>query len=145
MDDITYVNTVSVEDYLMLRAAAGWRKIKANRAQIGLNNSAFIVAAKHNNQTVGMARVVTDGGYVAYIGDVSVLPEFQGRGIGRTMMQMVMEYINSLLEDGLQIYTILMSVAGKETFYNKFGFITRPDDNYGAGMHRWIGETEELT
>jgi len=31
-----------------------------------------------------------------------------------------------------------MSVKGKEEFYKKFGFWTRPTDNYGAGMVQFI-------
>ena len=139
MDEITYVNTISVKDYNTLRAAVGWSPFKENRAQIGLNNSAFIVAAKYSDgRTVGMARVVSDGGSVAYIGDVAVLPEFQGCGIGKAIMQQVMDYIHSTLEDDFTIYAILMAAKGREAFYNKFGFVTRPTDEYGAGMHQWL-------
>lgn len=47
--------------------------------------------------------------------DVAVLPEFQGRGLGRRIME-------SLL-NGLSMDTVLLySVPGKQGFYEKFGF-----------------------
>ena len=139
MNDVIYINTLSVTDYNMLREAAGWGSIKANRAQTGLDNSAFLISAKHTDgRCIGMARVVSDGGYVVYISDVVVLPEFQGRGIGTKMMQLVMEYINSTVEDDFTVMVILVSAKGRESFYNQFGFITRPSEKYGAGMTQWI-------
>lgn len=32
----------------------------------------------------------------------------------------------------------LMAVKGKEEFYKKFGFVERPNENFGCGMHQWI-------
>ena len=32
----------------------------------------------------------------------------------------------------------LMSAIGKETFYEKFGFVKRPRDRRGAGMDLWL-------
>jgi len=139
LEDIEYINTLSVLEYNALRESAGWGTVKENRAQIGLDNSAFILAARHSDgRTIGMARVVSDGGYVVYISDVVVLPEFQGRGIGKKMMQIVMDYINSTAEDDFTMMVTLVSAKGRESFYNQFGFIARPSEKYGAGMCQWI-------
>ena len=139
MNDITYTNTLSVHDYNTLREAVGWPSVKENRAQIGLNNSMFIVSAKHTDgKTIGMARIVGDGGYVAYISDVAVLPEYQGRGIGKKLMQKTMDFLSSILEDDLTIMVILVAAKGKESFYKQFDFIERPSEKFGAGMTQWI-------
>ena len=136
--EVTYVNTITAEDFNKLRKSVGWTEISARRAKTGIDNSAFIVAAICEGKTVGMARVVSDGGYIALIVDVIVLPEYQGKGIGKTMMNMVMQYINNSIISGEGIFVNLMAAKDKEPFYKKFGFIERPNEKYGAGMTLWI-------
>lgn len=135
---ISIINSISVTDYNMLRKSVGWNEIAINQAQTGINNSTYLVAAVCNNKTVGMARLVSDGGYICVIVDVIVLPEFQGKGIGKTMISLVMEYINSSIETGEGVFINLMSAKGREAFYRQFGFVERPDNNFGAGMSQWI-------
>jgi hypothetical protein len=36
----------------------------------------------------------------------------------------------------------LMAAQGKEEFYKKFGFFTRPDETHGCGMCQWIQAQE---
>ena len=140
--NITYTNTVSAEDCNKLRNSAGWPQMHPDQIKIGLKNSAFIVAAKDEEVTVGMARIVSDGGYVVFIVDVLVLPEYQRKGIGKTMMSKIMEYIQGNLKDDYCIQVDLMAAKGKERFYEEFGFIKRPDDNYGCGMTQRIKANE---
>ena len=133
---IEYVNTLSAEDFNRLRAAVGWMPVTLRRAAIGLANTAFIVAAVDGDQTVGMARVLTDGGYVVYIADVVVLPEYQGRGIGDGLMQRVMAYIRENLvdEDDQFVLTFLVAAEGKEAFYNRYGLTARPLPSMGLNI-----------
>ena len=49
-----------------------------------------------------------------------------------------MEYIHSQLNDGYCIQVDLMAAKGREAFYEKFGFVKRPDDNWGCGMTQRI-------
>ena len=136
--EITYINSISVEDFNNLRVAVGWTEITAKKAKIGIDNSAFIVTAKCEEKSVGMARVVSDGGYIAIIVDVIVLPEYQGKGIGKAMMNMVMQYINNSISSGEGIYNNLMASKGIELFYKRFGFMERPNEKFGAGMTLWL-------
>ena len=136
--DIIYTNAISAEDCNRLRNSAGWPQMHLEQIETGLKNSAFIIAAKDGNNTVGMARLVSDGGYVVFIVDVLVLPEYQRKGIGKTMMEKIMEYICGKLKDGYCIQVDLMAAKGRESFYEKFGFIKRPDDNFGCGMTQRI-------
>lgn len=138
--DIQYKNSISVADYNHLRKSAGWKQIAYKQAQVGINNSAYLVAAIYGDITIGMARVVSDGGYIAIIVDVIVLPEFQGKGIGKAMMNMVMEFIKNSIVEGEAVYVNLMAAKGRETFYKQFGFEERPDEKLGAGMTQWISK-----
>ncbi len=105
---------------------------------MGLRNSAYIVAAKDGETTVGMARLVSDGGYVVFVADVLVLPEYQGMGIGKAMMERLLRYIRGNMKAGYNVQIDLMSAKGKEGFYKKFGFIKRPDNTFGCGMTQRI-------
>ena len=136
--NITYTNTISADDCNKLRNSAGWPKMHLKQIETGLRNSIFIVAARDNDISVGMARIVSDGGYVYFIVDVLVLPEYQRKGIGNHMMEKIMEYIQNKLDDGYCIQIDLLVAKGKENFYEKFGFIRRPDDIYGCGMTKRI-------
>ena len=131
---ITYADTISAEDYAMLRASQGWLALSAPQVEAALRNSAFLVAAKDGARTVGMARLMSDGGYFAVVLDVVVLPEYQGRGIGRGMMTRLVRHLKDSLQPGEHSYTILTCAPGKEGFYEKFGFHQVPNEEEGAGL-----------
>ena len=134
---ITYCNKISVEDYNELRQSVEWPPIKPSKAQRGIDNTTCIIAMDED-KPVGMARILSDGGYVSYICDVIVRPEYQKLGIGKAVMNLVMEHImGDLKEDETQMI-ILVAVKEKENFYTKFGFEVRPNENAGAGMTQWV-------
>lgn len=122
----------------MLRASAGWRIINKEQAEAGLKGSAFLVAARDSEKSVGIARLVWDGGYAALIKDMLVLPEYQGMGIGSEMMIQMLDYLKSQMKPGWGMSIDLMSATDKEMFYKKFGFVSRPRERRGAGMDLWI-------
>ncbi len=136
--EIQYIHKISEKDYNRLRKAVGWFEIPSKQAEIGLKHTAFQIVATDNDIPVGMARLVSDGGYVQYIADVVVLPGYQGYGIGKKMINKIMDLIDEGLEDGDKALVCLMAAKGKEPFYKQFGLEERPNDNYGAGMSKWI-------
>ena len=140
--NIKYKNKISIDDYIKLRKTADWKDISRRQAKAGLKNSVYALSAKIGNKTVGMARIVGDGGYVMLIVDVVVLPEYRGAGIGTEMMKNVMEFIHNSVKDGEGVMAQLMSAKGRENFYKRFGFKPRPDDTFGAGMTQWIEASE---
>ncbi|MDD6646196.1 MAG: GNAT family N-acetyltransferase [Firmicutes bacterium] len=137
---IIYKSEMPVDEYNSMRQAVGWKVLDRAQAQTGLDNSAYLTAAWDGDKPVGMARVVSDGGYMTLVADVMVLPEYQGKGIGRQLMTNISEYFDSLGSDGRCIMVNLMATTGNEGFYRKFGFTERPNDAMGAGMVRWINE-----
>ena len=139
--DVKYTDKISVEDYNNLRKAVEWAELEKQQASTGISNSAFIVSAVVENTTVGVTRVVSDGGYIAIIVDVIVLPDFQGNGIGKTMMLKAMDYIKSTISEGQFVFVNLMAAKGKESFYSQFGFEARPNEKVGAGMTQWINHS----
>ena len=63
---------------------------------------------------------------------------FQKQGLGRLLMEKIMDYLHSQLKTGYRFMVCLMAAKGKEEFYKKFGFIDRPNENFGCGMHQWL-------
>jgi GNAT superfamily N-acetyltransferase len=97
-----------------------------------------MIVAYDGEEAVGMARLLHDGGFQAFIVDVVVMPEYQRMGIGKEMINSIIDYIYSHLDEGEIIYVGLMSAKGKEEFYEQFGFTQRPNDSLGSGMTQKI-------
>lgn len=135
---IDYKNDISVEDYNYLRKSVGWNEIDITQAKVGISNSLYLITAIHMNKTIGLVRVVGDGGYVAIIVDVIVLPDYQGKGIGKILLQKIMKFINNGIQEGQSVFINLMSAKGRETFYKQFDFTERPNELMGCGMTQWI-------
>ena len=140
MSYIKYTDNITADDYLMLRKAVGFKDLSARQAETALKNCAFIIVAKEDEKTVGMTRLVADGAYIAVVVDVMVLPRYQGMDIGSTMIEKTLDYIKSSIADGEQTAVYLAAAKDKEGFYERFGFVRRPDDEYGAGMSQWLSK-----
>jgi len=69
----------------------------------------------HADRLIGFGRAISDGVYQAAIYDCAVLPEFQGKGIGTTVM-------NNILPRISHCNVILYASPGKEGFYQTHGF-----------------------
>ncbi|MBR4083011.1 MAG: GNAT family N-acetyltransferase [Lachnospiraceae bacterium] len=132
-----YTNHMTGEEYNRLREAVDWRPITSGQAERGLKNTTFLVVAREEGQAIAMGRVLFDFGYTAYIGDVIVTPEYQGQGIGKRIVEKLMESVMNMAESDERIMFILGAAKGKEGFYEKLGFERRPNDFSGYGMTMW--------
>jgi ribosomal protein S18 acetylase RimI-like enzyme len=75
-----------------------------------------VLGLYHEGRQVGFARVVTDGLVFAYLTDVYVLPEHQGRGLGAAL-------VRAALEDGPhRDLRWLLHTADAQGLYRRFGF-----------------------
>ena len=118
----------SNKDFNKLFSSVGWDNEKINQNR---QNSVFAVSVYFNNKIVGMARVVGDGCYYT-VYDVVVHKNFQGQGIGRIVMNEIVKWYKTIEDDDSYLY--LGASEGKENFYEKFGFVSRPYGEIGAGM-----------
>lgn len=127
--------TPSTTDYNRLRRDAGWPEMDPATAERCLPRSLYAVCAFDGDEMVGTGRVVGDGGLCFYIQDVIVLRSHQGQGIGGALMDRIMTFIAAhAVQDS---YLGLMSAVGKEEFYIRYGFTSRPTDKLGCGMTRF--------
>ncbi len=131
---IEFKNIISPEGFCELRESVGFQKITINQAEIVLSNTSFIVNAVFNGKSVGIVRVLTDMLTDAYITDVIISPDFQGRGLGRKLMENVLAYLKKHSVSDVKLACSLYANPDKEPFYEKFGFQKLPNDKYGYGM-----------
>ena len=135
--NLEFSDTITAEEYIGFREAVGWTPIPVEQAKEGLDHS-YIYCLRRDGEPVALGRVVWDHGYVVYIADIIVLPEYQGNGYGRMIMDKIMAEINGWLKPGYRVMVSLLSAQGKEGFYERFGFDKRPSERYGCGMCQWI-------
>lgn len=131
-------NALKPEDFIDLRVSAGLLKTPFSQAQKALQNGLFSVAAFNGERAVGMGRLVGDGIMYWYIQDVVVLPKYQGQGIGKAIVERLVQYAEENSLPGTKATIGLMAAKNKEPFYEKLGFTRRPDENRGAGMTKWF-------
>ena len=78
-------------------------------------NSHTVIFVFDNEKLIGFGRAISDGVYQAAIYDVAVLPEYQGKKIGRLIVEHILNSIP-------QCNFILYASPGKESFYEKLNF-----------------------
>jgi len=132
-----FANYMTAEEYNHLRETVDWRPISLGQAKRGLQNTTFLVVVREEGKAIAMGRALFDYGYTAYIGDVIVKPEYQGKGIGKTIVEKLINYVMNAAEPEDRIMFILGAAKGKEGFYEKIGFEKRPNDFSGHGMTMW--------
>ncbi|MCX6220598.1 MAG: GNAT family N-acetyltransferase [Bacteroidia bacterium] len=78
-------------------------------------NSYVVVFAFDEDEMIGFGRALSDGAYQAAIYDVAVLPDYQGKGIGKAI-------VGRILAKCPNCNFILYAAPGKEKFYEKLNF-----------------------
>lgn len=121
--------------WMALRASVGWASFPEDIARKSLDATPFCVCALDGDELIGMGRVLGDGVFSFYIGNIMVRPDRQNEGIGKAIMEEIMAYVDENAVPGA--IASLLSIKGKEDFYTQFGFQSRPDESHGAGMSRY--------
>ena len=122
--DIKFVDNWSKEDIVTLYKSAGWWKESYDPSaikQLITGSFAFAVAVNPSSgKAIGMGRIIADGASDAYIQDLVVLPEYRGQGIGK---QLVNALLDRCLSKGMT-WIGLISEPGQDGFYSSIGFKT---------------------
>ena len=127
-------NIDNVKEFNELYDAVGWGSYEEEISKKTLSNNIYSVSIYDNNNIIGYGRIIGDGIVFLYIHDIMVKPEYQGKGIGKTIMNKLLDKIHELQKVNPDLRTYLGASKGKEEFYKKCGFITREEANLGAGM-----------
>lgn len=126
-------NVLKAEDFVRLKVATGFIDRPLEQVEKALKNGLFNVSAICDGKVVGMGRLVGDGAMYWYLQEIIVLPEYQGKGIGKSIVNRLIEHIRSTAIPGTKVSIGLTAVKGKEPFYEKFGFSVG-----STGMAKWM-------
>ena len=135
---IRYVDNITAEEYMNLRKTVGWVQFPLEEAQICIDNAYMVLCVRDDDKAIGVVRLLWDGGYIAFLSDVIVDPEYQGQGIGRKLVESCIERLKKDMKPGYKVKLTLNSAKGKESFYEKFGFRVRPNEDAGPAMDQWF-------
>lgn len=80
-----------------------------------LRHASLILTARDANRLVGVSRAITDFSYCTYLSDLAVDVKFQGRGIGRRLIQ------ETHTAAGLTTKLILLAAPSARSYYPHIG------------------------
>lgn len=98
----------------LLLAAAGSR-YSANELEAIIAKSTAYVAARDAGQLVGFGRLLSDGAVISYINNMAVSPQYQQQGIGRAILE-------RLIETAGNVKSIFLYSDTAGQFYLNHGF-----------------------
>lgn len=133
--NITFSETITFEEYNELRRSISWGELSLRQFEMIKKNSLFFAIARIDGKVVGTTRCVGDGGYHFFLCDVIVRQDMQRNGIGSILINKFLDFVDNTVEKGETAMITLVSAKNKESFYKKFGFIERPNEDRGAGMY----------
>lgn len=115
-------NELTAEEFRELWASVWGEPPCTEQTKLAMEHTLFRVSVFDGEKIVAMARTIGDMGLCYYIKDVIVRPEYQGRGIGRTLINEILGYIKHNGVKGTDIFVELAALPDKIPFYQKLGF-----------------------
>ena len=103
MIDYEVTNYITPEEYMEMRRLVEWSAFPLEQAAEGIKNTFILICFRVDGKPVALGRAVSDRGYVVYIADVIVIPEYQGNGLGRKVMEYLMEQIKASMKPGYRV------------------------------------------
>lgn len=98
----------------LLLTAAGSR-YSASELEAIIAKSTAYVAARDAGQLVGFGRLLSDGAVIAYINNMAVSPQYQRQGIGKAILE-------RLVETAANVKSIFLYSDTADQFYLNHGF-----------------------
>jgi GNAT superfamily N-acetyltransferase len=120
-----------VDAYRLLRERSGLspkNHDQAERAVAGAWTACHLVHDE-TGTTVGMGRVIGDGGWYFHIVDMAVLPEHQGRGLGSVVLSRLVDTITA--EAPPDAYVTLLADPPGRRLYARHGFVETAPHSVG--------------
>jgi GNAT superfamily N-acetyltransferase len=116
--DPARIDVAAVHEYL---TNSYWARGRSRATVERSIRNSLCFGAYHADRQVGFGRVVSDYAVFAYLADIFVMPEYQGRGIGKALVRAMVEAAQ--LQD-LQV--MLLRTRDAHGLYTPFGFQALP-------------------
>ena len=108
---------VSAKALSDLRESVGWNRME-DEYNNPLMTSYYHIAVYEDDKMVGYIDSVSNGVTDAYIQDLMVHPDYQGKGLGTELMNQMITYLK---ENRIYIISVVFEESLKP-FYDRFGF-----------------------
>lgn len=131
-------NILTEETFTELYSSVGWEPPCQEQIRIALRNSLATFTALENGKSVGMVRLIGDGGMSFYLKDFAVHPEYQAKGVGKKLLHALEQFILGSIAPGWTVSLELISTKEALPFYRKMGFEERPCAWDGPGMTKML-------
>lgn len=115
-------NELTAEEFIFLWETVWGDGPSFEQTRLAMEYTLFRVSIYDGNEIVAMARMIGDMGLNYYIKDVVVKPEYQGKGVGRLLINELLKFIKENGVKDTDIFVELCAVPDKIPFYEKFGF-----------------------
>ena len=115
-------NELTAQEFIELWETVWDQGPAPEQVRLAMEHTLFRVSVWDGGKIVGMARMLGDMGLNYYVKDVVVRPEYQHRGIGRLMMDQLLQFVNDHGVRGTEIFVELCAVPDMAPFYEKLGF-----------------------
>ncbi|MGH8080246.1 MAG: GNAT family N-acetyltransferase [Lysobacter sp.] len=125
----------SAEDYCRLRIEAGMSPRTLQAAARGLPGTLFGVSLLLHGETIGMGRIIGDGGCFYTVVDVAVAPQWQGRGLGKRIFDRLDAWLRANAEPSA--FVTLVADGDAKHLYAKYGFVESAP--YAVNMEYVVG------
>lgn len=126
-------DNLNADEYNKLRIEAGWDIKNPLIVEKAIRNSTIIKKATCDNEIAGMARAIGDGMSYLLV-DVVVSSRYQKQGIGKRLVNSIIDDIKNETMAGEHSTINLISIKGMEKFYESCGFEAVPFGYNGKGM-----------
>lgn len=132
---IKYINKIpTADEYNYLTNSVDWGTRNNLIVKEALKNTLYSICVYDDENIIGFGRIIGDKTIFLYIQDIMVIPKYQNKKIGTNIMNKLIKQIKEYKKINPNIRTYLGASKGKEAFYEKFGFISRPNEDLGPGM-----------
>ena len=123
MEELTVkYNELSAEEFIYLWETVWGQGPSLEQTKLAMEHTLFRVSIFDGYHIVAMARMIGDIGLDYYIKDVIVHPDYQGKGIGRRLIEELLGFIRENSIAGTSVYVELAAMPDKVPFYERFGF-----------------------
>lgn len=109
------------EEHRVLSEAVGWGSfIYRPNVPDQISRLEVTMTAEIEGRLIGSASMAGDGRFIHVIGDVMVLPEYQGQGVGSLLMEALDHWLE---ENGARnAFVCLFTNASQTGYYRRFGY-----------------------
>lgn len=119
-DYLLIERTPTIPEYRDLRRKSGLSDKTEDAATRGLPATLFAVVIEHGGTAIGMGRVIGDGGTAYQVVDIAVLPEHQGKGLGKRIVAALVDWLHANAPKSA--YVSLIADGPAKDLYAQYGF-----------------------